>query len=418
LRAYSLRFGEVARASVADEERGVRVYVVEYVIGLFIVLVTIVSVLFILVLPRQPQGLEKLTVIVNKSVHYSFVMLSRLARTYEVKDSILAPTAPVALLAQLLWWALSLVLGFALMLMSTTHSFVHGLTQAVTALFTVGSIHIGGAPNTVLDIGAGATWVVIVALQIAYLPSLYNSFSRRESLVTMLESRAGSPAWGPELLARHQLVGINDALPQLYADWEQWAAEVTESHTTYPVLLLFRSPEPWLNWIIGLLAVLDAGAMQLALCPTTAPSQTRLCLRMGFTLFNRLASSLGYPVDEDPDPDAPISLTYEEFASAVEKLVLVGFPIERSAEDAWPHFRGWRINYESSAYRLADAFTSPLAPWSGTRRNLRAGVVEPKRPPHRAPSSVAKLAAARPEVVNPPRAHQTRTWKPSRHKPE
>jgi len=394
------------------------VYVVEYVVGFLIVVVTIVSVLFILVLPRQPQGLEKLTVIVNKCVHYSFVMLSRLARTYEVKDSILAPTAPVALLAQLAWWAASLVLGFALMLMNTTHSFVHGLTQAVTALFTVGAIHIGGAPNTVLDIGAGATWVVIVALQIAYLPSLYNSFSRRESLVTMLESRAGSPAWGPELLARHQLVGINDALPQLYADWEQWAAEVTESHVTYPVLLLFRSPEPWLNWIIGLLAVLDAGAMQLALCPTTAPSQTRLCLRMGFTLFNRLAGSLGYPVDDDPDPDAPILLTYEEFASAVDKLILVGFPIERSAEEAWPHFRGWRINYESSAYRLADAFTSPLAPWSGTRRNLRAGVVEPKRPPHRAPSAVAKLAAARPEVVNPPRAQQTRTWKPSRNKPE
>ena len=167
----------------------------------------------------------------------------------------------------------------------------------------MGAIHVGGTPNTALDIAAGATWVVIVALQIAYLPSLYSSFSRREALVTMLESRAGSPAWGPELLARHQLVGINDALPLLYADWEQWAAEVTESHTTYPVLLLFRSPEPWLNWIIGLLAVLDAGAMQLALCPTTAPSQTRLCLRMGFTLFNRLAASLGYPVDHDPDPD-------------------------------------------------------------------------------------------------------------------
>ncbi len=271
-------------------------------------LVTIVSVLFILVLPRKPQGLEKLTLIVNKSVHYSFVALSRLARTYEGKDSILAPTAPVALIAQLLWWAASLVLGFALMLMDTTHSFAHGLTQALTSLFTVGAIHIGGVPNTALDIAAGATWVVIVALQIAYLPSLYNSFSRREALVTMLESRAGSPAWGPELLARHQLVGINDALPQLYADWEQWAAEVTESHTTYPVLLLFRSPEPWLNWIVGLLAVLDAGAMQLALNPSTAPSQTRLCLRMGFTLFNRLAGSLGYPVDPDPDPDSEITL--------------------------------------------------------------------------------------------------------------
>lgn len=389
-------------------------YAVEYVLGLLVVVVTIVSVLFILVLPRQPQGLEKLTVIVNRSVHYTFVAFSRLASSYEAKDSILAPTAPVALLAQLLWWATCLVLGFALMLMRTTHSFVQGLTQALTSLFTVGAIHTGGVANTALDIAAGATWVVIVALQIAYLPSLYNSFSRREALVTMLESRAGSPAWGPELLARHQLVGINDALPQLYADWEQWAAEVTESHTTYPVLLLFRSPEPWLNWIIGLLAVLDAGAMQLALNPSTAPSQTRLCLRMGFTLFNRLAGSLGYPVDPDPDPDSPITLQYEEFASAVDKLVLVGFPMERSPEDAWPHFRGWRVNYESSAYRLADAFTAPLAPWSGTRRNLRAGVVEPNRPPHRAPTGSAKYLSDRPEVVNPPRA---RTWMPSRRKP-
>jgi hypothetical protein len=393
------------------------VYVVEYVVGLLIVFVTVLSVLFILVLPRQPQGLEKMTLIVNKSVHFTFVALSRVARTYEGKDSILAPTAPVALVAQLLFWAASLVLGFALMLMHTTHSFGHGLTQALTALFTVGAIHSGGAPNTALDIAAGATWVVIVALQIAYLPSLYSSFSRREALVTMLESRAGSPAWGPELLARHQLVGITDALPQLYADWEQWAAEVTESHTTYPVLLLFRSPEPWLNWIVGQLAVLDAGAMQLALSPATAPSQTRLCLRMGFTMFNRLALSLGYPVDPDPDPDASIMLEYSEFVSAVEKLSLVGFPMERSAEEAWPHFRGWRVNYEQSAYHLADTFTAPLAPWSGTRRNLRAGVVEPNRPPHRAPAGVAKILSERPEVVNPPRIHQPRTWMPSRRKP-
>jgi hypothetical protein len=390
-------------------------YGFEYVVGLFIVIVTIISVLFILVLPRQPQGLEKLTIIVNKSVHFSFVALARLAKTYEGKDSILAPTAPVALIAQLLFWAVSLVLGFALMLMATTHSFLNGLTQATTSLFTVGSIHTGGVPNTALDIAAGATWVVIVALQIAYLPSLYNSFSRRESLVTMLQSRAGSPAWGPEIIARHQLVGITDALPQLYADWEQWAAEVTESHTTYPVLLLFRSPEPWLNWIIGLLAVLDAGAMQLALCPSTAPSQTRLCLRMGFTLFNRIAGSLGFPVDLDPDPDAPIKLEFAEFSSAVDTLAQYGFPMERTAEEAWPHFQGWRINYENSAYLLADAFTAPLAPWSGTRRHLRAGVVEPQRPPHRAPGAV-KFTAKRPEVVNPPRVHQTRTWMPARHK--
>ena len=92
---------------------------------------------------------------------------------------------------------------------------------------------------------------MIVALQIAYLPALYSSFNRREGLVALLESRAGVPAWGPELLARHQLVGINDTLPELYAGWEVWAADVAESHTTYPVLLLFRSPEPWYSWLLG-----------------------------------------------------------------------------------------------------------------------------------------------------------------------
>ena len=188
--------------------------------------------------------------------------------------------------------------------------------------------------------------MVIVALQIAYLPALYAAFSRREGLVSLLESRAGLPAWGPELLARHQLVGISDTLPELYAAWEEWAADVAESHTTYPILLLFRSPEPWYSWLIGLLSVLDGAAMHLSLAPSTASSQARLCLRMGFTLVNRVATTLGWPVDPDPNPDGPIELTFEEFERAVLMLESVGFPMERSAEEAWPDFRGWRVNYE------------------------------------------------------------------------
>jgi len=78
------------------------------------------------------------------------------------------------------------------------------------------------------------------------------------------------------------------------------AADVAESHSIYPILLLFRSPEPWLSWMLGLLAVLDAAAMQLSLSPSTAPSQARLCLRMGFTLTNRIATSLGWKVTSTP----------------------------------------------------------------------------------------------------------------------
>jgi hypothetical protein len=293
------------------------------------------------------------------------------------------------------------------MLVSITGSISDALLQALTALFTVGAVHIGGRESPGLDIAIGAIWVVIVALQIAYLPALYGAFSHREGLVSLLESRAGLPAWGPELLARHQLVGITDALPSLYAAWEEWSADVAESHTTYPVLLLFRSPEPWFSWLLGLLAVLDSAAMHLALAPTTSSSQARLCLRMGFTLLNRVATTLGWEVDPDPNPEGPIELTLPEFTRAVEMLESVGFPMERGAEEAWPDFRGWRVNYEQIAYRLADHLTAPPAPWSGPRRHLRAGSVAPRRPPQRRPGAIDTLVNSRPEVVVPRRRRRS-----------
>ena len=379
-----------------------------FIVGLVLVLVTVTDVLFTMVLPRRPSGIERLSLFINRCVRMLFVVLSRLAKTYEGKDAILAPTAPVALLAQLLVWAAALTVGFGLMLVPTTHSVDDGLLQALTALFTVGAIRVAGPANDGVDIAVGAIWVVIVALQIAYLPALYSAFTRREGLVSLLESRAGVPAWGPELLARHQLVGINDTLPDLYAAWEEWSADVAESHTTYPVLLMFRSPEPWYSWLVGLLAVLDGAAMQLALAPSTASSQARLCLRMGFTLLNRVATTLGWQVDLDPDPEGPIQLTFEEFQQAVDMLVSVGFAVERTAEEAWPDFRGWRVNYETSAYRLADRITAPPAPWSGTRRHLRSGSVGPRRPPQRRPGGLSDLVDRRPEVVIPPRRRRSR----------
>lgn len=353
-----------------------------FALGLVLVLATGMSVLFTMVLPRRPSGFEQLSLAVNRTVRLVFVLTARALRSYEAKDALLAVAAPVALIAQLIAWACGFTLGFALIITTTTHDLALSLLQAVGSLVTVGAIHPGGVGDTPADVAAGAIWVVVVALQIAYLPALYDAFSRRESLVALLESRAGLPAWGPEVLARHQLVGITDALPELYADWEAWAAELAESHTTYPVLLLFRSPEPWFSWVLGLLAVLDAAAMHLALSPDTATSNARLALRMGFTALNRVARSVGWTVDPDPSPEGPIELDFEDFAAAVRMLDQVGFPRERTPADAWPDFRGWRVNYEPVAYRLANRLVCPPAPWSGPRRSLGPGIVPPHRPPH------------------------------------
>ena len=269
-----------------------------FALGVVVVLLTGASLLFTMVLPRSPRGFERESVFVNRMVRLAFLGLARLVRTYEAKDAVLAPTGPVALVAQLPSWAGGFVVGFALMLCSTTNDLGDALFQALASLFTVGAVHVGGPQNSAIDILAGAIWVVVVTLQIAYLPALYGAFNRREGLVALLESRAGVPAWGPEVLVRHQLVGITDTLPEFYAAWEAWAADLAESHTTYPVVLLFRSPEAWYSWLIGLLAVLDGAAMHLALAPRSASSQARLCLRMPAGHADRTTTAAGWTIAE------------------------------------------------------------------------------------------------------------------------
>ena len=81
------------------------------------------------------------------------------------------------------------------------------------------------------------------------------------------------------------------------------------------------------------------------------------------------------------------SSTFEEFARAVDLITGAGISVERTAEEAWPHFRGWRVNYESLAYRLADRLVAPRAPWSGDRRHLHEELMMPRRPPHRSPGT-------------------------------
>jgi hypothetical protein len=239
---------------------------------------------------------------------------------------------------------------------------------------------------TVINVLAGATGLVVVTLQIAYLPTLYAAFNRRETEVTLLSARAGLPPWGPELLlrTRYGVRGHTDDLPQFYAQWERWAADVAESHANYPVLVRFRSPQPLSSWLVGLLAVMDSAAMLLALRPSQDRIEPRLAIRMGFTALREIGAALGISYDPDPDPHADIALTFAEFAGAVGQLYRIGFPIERTAAEAWPHFRGWRVNYEALAYELARRTDAVPAPWSGPRR-WAVTPIPVRRPPNRAP---------------------------------
>src|SRR6516162_8142970 len=294
---------------------------------------------------------------------------------YKRADRLLATQAAAILLCQLAAWLVVAYVGFALLLWPfATHGVVSAFIDAGSSLFTLGfAVPVGAVPAVIVFLAAG-TGLVIVTLQIAYLPTLYASFNRRETEVALLNARAGGPSGGPELLGRtHYALGSGlstlDTLPDLYAQWERWAADVAESHTTYLPLVRFRSPGPLSSWVTALLAVMDSAAMFLALSPKAAPTvPARLCLRAGFQCFNQIAQAMGLKVPAEPDPAGGITLTYQEFLGALDRLREVDFPIERDPDEAWADFVGWRVNYEPAAYAVAADLYAVPALWSGERR--------------------------------------------------
>jgi hypothetical protein len=359
-------------------------------VGVLLVVTAGGSVIGTLIVPRSVSSW--LTRKVDQIVNAVFVLMTTVARDPRRRDRILATQAATILIAQIAAWLGMFFIGFSLIFWPLVHG---GITDAFRlagpGLWEIGNDEArGGLQQALLDI-ASVIGILTITLQIAYLPTLYSEFNRRENAVTLLTARGGVPAWGPELLARtHYALGTGvstvDTLPELYEGWESWAAEVGESHTTYLPLVRFRSPKPLSSWVTSLLAVLDSAALMLALNPSTAPVvSARLCLRAGFICFGDVARAMGFAVPLEPDPSTGISLSYQDYLDGIAVLRLVDFPIERSPEDAWPDFVGWRVNYEQAAFAIAYAVDAVPALWSGPRRDKRKPHIRPLRPPYGRP---------------------------------
>ena len=269
------------------------------VVGALLVLTAAFSVVGTLIVPR-PVG-SWLTRWVGVIVGGAFTLITSPIASYRRRDRILAAEAATFLICQLVAWLLISFVGYTLLAWPFTPG---GISSAIIlagpAVFGPNDA-LGAAERIIADLAAG-TALIIVTLQIAYLPTLYSAFNRREDEVSLLNARSGVPSWGPELLARtHYALGSGtstiDTLPDLYERWEGWAADIAESHTTYLPLVWFRSPRPLSSWVISLLAVLDSAALYLALSPQAAPEvQARLCLRSGFVCLREIAQAMGFGI--------------------------------------------------------------------------------------------------------------------------
>ena len=234
-------------------------------------------------------------------------------------------------------------------------------------MFTLGFASADKSRLNAIDFCASVTGPVSIGLLVGYLPALYAAYARRETEVTMLEARAGGPAWGPEILARYAIVDLNDQLSDLYRGWERWTADVSESHTSYPILIYFRSPRAQRNWLIALLAVMDAAALHVAFNPSQNVGEIRMALRSGYVTLREIARTERVPYNPDPSPNDPIQLTYEEFL--------------------------YSMRLEGSGIQLRTHAEGGVAAFPGLARELRSGGLCAGIPDRRRPGPLVGTAA-------------------------
>ncbi len=277
--------------------QSVRMRILAFLLGVFFMAGAVLDAFQTIILPRRPKGRFRITRLFYLVTWRPWVSLAEWTQDRRLRDQIFSVFGPLSLLVLLVVWATLLAGGFGLLYFAfgtpfndALHTSEHGWAQlrtdfyvSGTTLFTLGLGDVTPRNQTarvctVLESGMG---LAFVALVIGYVPVLYQAFSRREILVALLDGRAGSPPTAAELLRRHGYEGGQIALIQLLSDWERWAAELLESHVSYPILCYYRSQHDNQNWLSALVCVLDTCAVLMATMHGEAVRQAQLTFTVG-----------------------------------------------------------------------------------------------------------------------------------------
>lgn len=304
------------------------------VVGIVLIVAILWDAFEAIILPRRVSRRIRLTSVVLMG---SWTLLARLARRMrpgKARERYLGFFGPLSLLMLLSIWGIGLVVGFAVIhwgigsritLSSGVQSFRTDVYFSGTTFFTLGlGDMVPHSPLsravTVIEAGTGFGFLAIV---IGYLPVIYQSFSRREINISLLDARAGSPPSAAELLIRHGRDDSMEPLTELLREWERWAAELLESHLSYPVLAFFRSQHENQSWLAGLTTILDTSALIIVGIKGTPAWQAKLTFAMARHALVDLAQIFNTPpVAPEPERLPPFDLVRMRKSLAAAGLTL------------------------------------------------------------------------------------------------
>lgn len=337
-----------------------------FALGLAIVIYTFLSAVRTFVMPRSSNVL--LTRFVFRATNLAFRFRLRRVTTYEDRDRAMALYAPLTLLVLPAVWAAAIMIGYMLMYWAIEPRPIYDVfSLSGSSLLTLGFTKSEGFISLFFEFSEAVFGLTMIALLIAYLPTMYSAFSRRERMVALLEVRAGAPPSPYELLTRAQRIRGLDALTELWEQWEVWFVEVEESHTSLAALIFFRSPQPNLSWITAAGVILDTASLLASTLDVPNNPQAQLMIRAGYIALRRIADYFSVEYNSDPSPEDEISISQVEYDLVYDQLAAAGLPLKPDREAAWRDFRGWRVNYDRPLLALAALTMAPYAQWVSDR---------------------------------------------------
>jgi Ion channel len=342
---------------------------VAFAAGVAIFLIVIWDAFEAVILPRRVTRRFRLTRLFYKTTWTTWKFITGLISSRKTRETLLGFFGPISLLILVGVWAVGLVLSFGLMqygagsavvMTGAQPSFVTDLYLSGTTFFTLGLGDV--VPHSplaralvVTEAGFGFGFLAAI---IGYLPFIYGSFSKREVNISLLDSRAGTPPTAGELLRRHAYPHGNEALRALLKDWEFWAAELMESHLSYPVLAFFRSQHDNQSWIAALTAVLDTCALVKVGIEDACQRQAELT----FAIARHAAVDLSQVFKTPPRALPQNRLPAEDLRRIRDMLAQHGVKLQDGPE-ADRKLTEFRNMYEPYLYALAEYLNQSLPPW-------------------------------------------------------
>ncbi len=338
------------------------------IFGIVLILLVALDAFETIILPRRVARRFRLVRLITFVIQLGWKSLGYVTRAGARRESILSYLGPLSLLALFGFWAVLFVFGFALLLWGLALplnapdkviSFTTYLYLSGTTFFTLGLGDITPLPGVarLLVVSEVALGFIFLALVISYVPVIYQAFSRRELRISLLDSRAGSPATAAELLRRNHAGKNVEELRLLLRDWEVWCADILESHLSYPILAYYRSQHDQQSWVEALTVILDTSALILTGIEGLADEPARFTFAMARHAVVDLALVIGIP------PTTGVNrLSSAEFAHLRDVLAASGIHL-REGTATEQKLAALRETYEPFVSALADRMLVSLPPW-------------------------------------------------------